>query len=145
MTEQEFQQQVWRPHDKIVTTDGVPGKVLGLSFTTKSVRAYISGAPEWVTCDLIEKHTTGNGADGDNAAIIEDLHNKVLGLQSRIDKLTEENRQLREKLSSNHTGELLTQVNIIGSLLQEKKKRIEHIETSLSTIREVVEKIYNEH
>lgn len=145
MTEQEFQQQVWRPHDKIVTTDGVPGKVLGLSFTTKSVRAYISGASEWVTCDLIEKHTTGNGADGDNAAIIEDLHNKVLGLQSRIDNLTEENRQLREKLSKNHTGELLTQVNIIGSLLQEKKKRIEHVETSLSTIREVVEKIYNEH
>ena len=61
MTEQEFIRQVWRPYDKITTAEGVPGKVLGVSFTTKSVRAFISGAPEWVKCELIETHTTGKG------------------------------------------------------------------------------------
>ena len=65
MTEKDFLKQVWRPYDKITTADGVPGKVLGVSFTTKSVRAFISGAPEWVSCTLIETHTTGKGDDVD--------------------------------------------------------------------------------
>ena len=142
MTEQEFMTQVWRPYDRITTAEGVPGKVLGVSFGTKSVRAYISGAPEWVKCDLIETHTTGKGGDADDAAIIEELHNRVLGLQARVDKLTEEKERLTEQLSKNHAGALLTQMNIIGSQLQEKKKRFERIESSMQLIREIVEKIY---
>lgn len=142
MTEQEFQTQVWRMYDQITTADGVKGKVLGVSFTTKSVRAFISGAPEWITCDLIETHTTGKGGGADDATIIEELHNRVLGLQARVDKLTEEKERLTEQLSKNHAGALLTQMNIIGSQLQEKKKRIEKIETSVMLVREIVEKIY---
>ena len=90
MTEQDFLRQVWRPYDKITTADGVPGKVLGVSFTTKSVRAFISGAPEWVSCTLIETHTTGKGGDGDDLAIIEELHNKVLNQATEIDRLRED-------------------------------------------------------
>ena len=142
MTEQEFQVQVWRPYDKITTADGVPGKVLGVNFSTKSVRAFISGAPEWVRCELIETHTTGRGKDGDDAAIIEELHNRVIGHQDRIDKLTEENQKLREQMSKNHAGALLTQLNIIANNLQEKKKRMERIDASLLLVKEVVEKIY---
>ncbi len=129
-------------YDQITTADGIKGKVLNVCFTTKSVRAFISGAPEWVRCELIETHTTGKGGDADDAAIIEELHNRVLGLQARVDKLTEEKAKLMEQMKRNHAGELLAQVNIIGSQLQEKKKRIEKIETSVQLIREIVEKIY---
>ena len=73
MTEQEFQKQVWRPYDQITTAGGVKGKVLNVCFTTKSVRAFISGAPEWLRCDLIETHTTGKGGDADDMTIIEEL------------------------------------------------------------------------
>ncbi len=142
MTEKEFQTQVWRPYDQITTANGVKGKVIGVAFNTKSVRAVISGAPEWVRCELIETHTSGKGHDCDDAAIIEELHNKVIGQQDRIDKLTEENNALKEKLSKDHIDALMTQVNIIGSQLQEKKKRMERIDASLLLIKEVVERVY---
>ena len=128
-------------YDHITTAEGVKGKVLGVSFSTKSVRAYISGAPEWVHCDLIETHTTGKGGDADDTAIIEELHNKIMSLNNQVETLKSEKLLLTEKMSKNHAGALLTQVNIIGSQLQEKKKRIEKIETSMQLIREIVEKI----
>lgn len=141
MTEQEFQKQVWRPYDQITTADGVKGKVLNVCFTTKSVRAFISGAPEWVRCELIETHTTGKGADGDDSAIIEELHKKVLTLQGTIEKQQEQNAQLAEKLNMISGGELIKNVNVILSQLQEKKKRIEKIETCMIEVEAVVEKI----
>lgn len=141
MTEQEFQRQVWRPYDQITTADGVKGKVLNVCFTTKSVRAFISGAPEWVRCELIETHTTGKGADGDDSAIIEELHKKVLTLQGTIEKQQEQNAQLAEKLNMISGGELIKNVNVILSQLQEKKKRIEKIETCMVEVEAVVEKI----
>lgn len=141
MTEQEFQKQVWRMYDQITTADGVKGKVLNVCFTTKSVRAFISGAPEWVRCELIETHTTGKGADGDDSAIIEELHKKVLNLQDTIKKQQEQNAQLAEKLNMISGGELIKNVNVILSQLQEKKKRIEKIETCMVEVEAVVEKI----
>ena len=141
MTEIEFQKQVWRPYDQITTADGVKGKVLNVCFTTKSVRAFISGAPEWVRCELIETHTTGKGADGDDSAIIEELHKKVLTLQGTIEKQQEQNAQLAEKLNMISGGELIKNVNVILSQLQEKKKRIEKIETCMVEVEAVVEKI----
>ncbi|MBR7126851.1 MAG: hypothetical protein IKC86_09725 [Prevotella sp.] len=144
MTEQEFSRQVWRMYDKITTAEGVPGKVLGVSFTTKSVRAYISGAPEWIRCESIETHTTGKGADGDDTAIIEELHNKVLSQAERIGKLEEERRLLQEKISRNYLGELLRAVNVMQQGLQERKRKHEQIESSLSAIAAVIEKMKNE-
>jgi ABC-type transporter Mla subunit MlaD len=106
-----------------------------------SVRAFISGAPEWVRCELIETHTTGKGADGDDSAIIEELHKKVLNLQDTIEKQQEQNAQLAEKLNMISGGELIKNVNVILSQLQEKKKRIEKIETCMVEVEAVVEKI----
>lgn len=141
MTEQEFQKQVWRMYDQITTAEGVKGKVLGVSFTTKSVRAYISGAPEWVSCELIETHTTGKGADGDDSAIIEELQNKVLNLQATIEGLKVKNAQMAEKLNMISGGDLIRNVNMILSQLQEKKKRIEKIETCMIEVEAVADKI----
>ena len=141
MTEQEFQKQVWRPYDQITTADGVKGKVLNVCFTTKSVRAFISGAPEWVRCELIETHTTGKGADGDDSAIIEELQKKGRQQLDIIADLQEKNAQLAEKLNMISGGELIKNVNVILSQLQEKKKRIEKIETCMVEVEAVVEKI----
>ena len=143
MTEQEFSKQVWRMYDQITTADGVKGKVLQVAFNTKSVRAYISGSPEWVKCELIESHTTGKGADGDDSAIIEELHNKVLSQAERIGKLEEERRLLQEKISRNYLGELLRAVNVMQQGLQERKKKHEQIESSLAAISSVIDKMNN--
>lgn len=134
MTESEFQTQVWRPYDRITTAEGVPGKVLGVSFTSKSVRAYISGAPEWVKCDLIETHTTGKGKDGDDVAIIEDLHNRVLKQQDEIERLRDEKQALTEKISKNYLADLLRAVNMMKEGLAEKKSKMEKIDRGLELI-----------
>jgi len=144
MTEQEFSRQVWRMYDQITTADGVKGKVIQVAFNTKSVRAFISGAPEWIRCELIETHTTGKGADGDDTAIIEELHNKVLKQDERIGRLEEEKRLLQEKISRNYLGELLRAVNIMQQGLQERKSKIRKVEDSLAAIADVVEKLGNE-
>lgn len=143
MTEQEFSRQVWRMYDQITTADGVKGKVLQVAFNSKSVRAYISGAPEWIRCESIETHTTGKGADGDDTAIIEELHNKVLSQAERIGKLEEERRLLQEKISRNYLGELLRAVNIMQQGLQERKSKIKKVEDSLAVITDIVEKLGN--
>ena len=141
MTEQDFLRQVWRPYDKITTADGVPGKVLGVSFTTKSVRAFISGAPEWVSCTLIETHTTGKGADGDDVAIIEELHNKVLHQANEIERLRNEKNMLAEKISKNYLGDLLKAVNLMKQGLQEKKHKMEQIDSGMAQIQATLEKM----
>ena len=141
MTEQDFLRQVWRPYDKITTADGVPGKVLGVSFTTKSVRAFISGAPEWVSCTLIETHTTGKGADGDDVAIIEELHNKVLNQSDEINRLREEKKALAEKISKNYLGDLLRAVNLMEQGLREKKHKMDQIDSGLKQIQDALVKM----
>ena len=141
MTEQDFQKQVWRPYDKITTADGVPGKVLGVSFTTKSVRAFISGAPEWVKCDLIETHTTGKCGDADDMTIIEDLHNKVLRQSDEIERLKDEKQLLVDKISKNYLADLLRAMNMVKEGIQEKKSKINKIDNGLSLLQEALEKI----
>lgn len=141
MTEQEFQRQVWRSYDQITTADGVKGKVLQVAFNTKCVRAYISGSPEWIKCDLIETHTTAKGADGDDAAIIEDLHNKLIDAQDKIVGLKNECAQLKERSSGDHYTEILRSLNMIKEGLTEKKSKIAKIDSGLELIQNYMEKL----
>ena len=144
MTEQEFQRRVWRPYDQITTADGVKGKVLQVAFNTKCVRAYISGAPEWIKCELIETHTTGKGGDADDAAIIEELHNKVMNQATEIDRLREEKKLLTDKISKNYLGDLLRAVNIMEQGLREKKHKMEQIDSGLKQIQDALVKMEDE-
>ena len=139
MTEQEFMKQVWRPYDKITTADGVPGKVLNVCFTTKSVRAFISGSPEWVRCELIETHTTGKGANADEEALVDQLREKVIRADKRIKDLELEREKLVDKISKNYLGDILTAVNIMKEGLTEKKAKIKKIDSAL----EMIEKTLN--
>lgn len=136
--------QVWRPYDKITTADGIPGKVLGVSFSTKSVRAFISGAPEWVNCTLIETHTTGKGADGDDAAIIEGLHNKVLLQDAEIEKQRGQIKKLNDVISHDHCGELLKAVNQLQQGVSLRKSKIEKIEKGIELIFDFLSKMESE-
>ena len=143
MTEQEFDSQVWRRFDVVTTDTGIETTVMNVCFTTRSVRIYVKNAPpEWLPCKRIEKHTTRKGDEADDASIIEELHNKVLAQQDTIDRLKKEIDELKEKQSRNHVSTLLSQVNIVGNLLQEKKKRLENIDAALMLINETVQKVY---
>jgi hypothetical protein len=144
MTEQEFDQQVWRRFDVVTTDTGIETTVMNVCFTTRSVRIYVKNAPpEWLPCKRIETHTTRKGDSADEGTIIEELHNKLLAAEDKIVGLKNERQQLADKISRNYLGELLRAVNVMQQGLQEKKHKIQQIESGLAAISAVMEKFNN--
>lgn len=135
MTEQEFDQQVWRRFDIVTTDTGIETTVMNVCFSTRSVRIFVKNAPpEWMPCKRIEKHTTRKGGDADDSAIIEELHNRVIQQSDQIERLKEEKAALAEKISKNYLADILKVVNTIKEGLTEKKNKIEKIEKGLAAI-----------
>ena len=109
------------------------------------MRIYVKNAPqEWLPCKRIETHTTRKGDAADEGTIIDELHNRLLAAEDKIVELKKERQQLAEKISKNYLGELLRAVNVMQQGLQERKKKHEQIESSLSAIAAVVEKMKGE-
>jgi hypothetical protein len=145
MTEQEFDSQVWRRFDLVTTDTEIETTVMNVCFSTRSVRIYIKDAPpEWLPYKRIVKHTTRKGGDADDMALIEELHNRVIKQSDEIERLKQEKVILVDKISKNYLGELLRAVNVMQQGLQERKKKHEQIESSLSAIAAVVEKMKGE-
>ena len=144
MTEQEFDQQVWRRFDNVTTDTGIETTIMNVCFTTRSVRIYVKNAPpEWLPCKRIEKHTTRKGDTADEGTIIEELHNRILKQDDKIVRLEHEKTALAEKISKSYPSEILKAVNAIKEGLTEKKHKIEKIEKSLAAIDAVMENLNN--
>ena len=87
MTEKEFMRQVWRPLDTVTVDGGIKGRVISVSFATKSVKVQVSKeVHEWFKYDLIDEHQSIKGLPDDDA-IIEDLHNKLMAANKRNEDL----------------------------------------------------------
>jgi uncharacterized coiled-coil protein SlyX len=144
MTEQEFDQQVWRRFDNVTTDTGIETTVMNVCFTTRSVRIYVKNAPpEWMPCKRIETHTTRKGDTADEGTIIEELHNRIIKQNEQIERLKNEKAALAEKISRNYPAELLKAVNAIKEGLTEKKHKIEKIEKGLATLDDIFSKLTN--
>jgi len=142
MTEQEFDSQVWQRFDLVTTDTGIETTVMNVCFSTRSVRIYIKDAPpEWLPCKRIMTHTTRKGGDADDSAIIEELHNRVIKQSDEIERLKNEKKVLVDKISRNYLGEMLRAVKVMQQGLQERKKKHEQIESSLSAIAGVIDKL----
>ena len=142
MTEQEFDQQVWRRFDLVTTDTGIETTVMNICFSTRSVRIYIKDAPpEWLPFKRIEKHTTRKGGDADDLTIIEELHNRIMKQDDEILRQKNEKAALAEKISKNYPSEILKALNVIKDGLTEKKHKIEKIERGLSAIDAVMTKV----
>ena len=138
MTEQEFDQQVWRRFDLVTTDTGIETTVMNVCFTTRSVRIFVKNAPpEWLPAKRIEKHTTRKGDTADEGTIIEELHNRILKQSDEIERLKHEKAALAEKISKSYTSEILKAVNAIKEGLTEKKHKIEKIEKGLATLDDI--------
>ena len=142
MTEQEFDQQVWRRFDVVTTDTGIETTVMNVCFTTRSVRIFVKNAPpEWLPCKRIVTHTTHKGGDADDSAIIEELHNKIMKQDERIERLTNEKQQLAEKISKNYLEDILRAVNMLKEGLTEKKNKVEKVERALDLIVSAIARI----
>ena len=135
MTEQEFDQQVWRRFDVVTTDTGIETTVMNVCFSTRSVRIYVKNAPaEWLPFKRIVAHTTRKGDTADEGTIIEELHNRILKQDEKIVRLENEKSALAEKISRNYLGELLKSVNMLKEGLTEKKSKVEKVERGLELI-----------
>ena len=135
MTEQEFDQQVWRRFDNVTTDTGIETTVMNVCFSTRSVRIYVKNAPaEWLPFKRIVAHTTRKGDTADEETIIEELHNRILKQDEKIARLENEKAALAEKISRNYPAELLKAVNMLKEGLTEKKHKLEKIERGLDLI-----------
>ena len=144
MTEQEFDQQVWRRFDVVTTDTGIETTVMNVCFSTRSVRIYVKNAPpEWLPCKRIEKHTTRKGDTADEGTIIEEMHNRILKQDEKIVRLEKEKAVLAEKISKSYPSEILKAVNAIKEGLTEKKHKIEKIEKGLATLDDIFSKLTN--
>ena len=145
MTEQEFDQQVWRRFDVVTTDTGIETTVMNVCFSTRSVRIYVKNAPaEWLPFKRIVAHTTRKGDTADEGTIIEELHNRILKQDEKIVRLENEKAALAEKISRNYLGELLKAVNMLKEGLTEKKNKLEKIERGLELIVKTLAAINNE-
>ena len=145
MTEQEFDQQVWRRFDLVTTDTGIETTVMNVCFPTRSVRIFVRNAPpEWMPCKRIVTHTTRKGDTADEGTIIEELHDKIMKQDGQIERLKNEKAQLQEKISKNYLGDLLRAVNLMQQGLQEKKHKMEQIDSGLRQIQAALAAINNE-
>jgi len=130
----------------VVTTDtGIETTVMNICFSTRSVRIYVKNAPpEWLPCKRIVTHTTRKGDSADEGTIIEDLHNKLLAAEDKIVNLEKDRQRLADKISRNYLGELLRAVNVMQQGLQEKKHKIQQVESGLAAITAVMDKMKSE-
>jgi predicted ribosome quality control (RQC) complex YloA/Tae2 family protein len=145
MTEQEFDQQVWRRFDVVTTDTGIETTVMNVCFSTRSVRIYVKNAPaEWLPFKRIVAHTTRKGDTADEGTIIEELHNRILKQDEKIARLENEKAALAEKISRNYPAELLKAVNMLKEGLTEKKSKLEKIERGLELIVRTLAAINNE-
>ena len=145
MTEQEFDQQVWRRFDVVTTDTGIETTVMNVCFSTRSVRIYVKNAPaEWLPFKRIVAHTTRKGDTADEGTIIEELHNRILKQDEKIVRLENEKAALAEKISRNYPSELLKAVNMLKEGLTEKKNKLEKIERGLELIVKTLAAINNE-
>ena len=145
MTEQEFDQQVWRRFDVVTTDTGIETTVMNVCFSTRSVRIFVKNAPpEWLSFKRIVAHTTRKGDTADEGTIIEELHNRILKQDEKIVRLENEKAALAEKISRNYPSELLKAVNMLKEGLTEKKNKLEKIERGLELIVRTLASINNE-
>lgn len=142
MTEQEFDQQVWRRFDIVTTDTDIETTVMNVCFPTRSIRIFVKNAPpEWLPCKRIVTHTTRKGGDADDAAIIEELHNKIMKQDDQIEKLKNEKAQLQEKISKNYLSDILCAINMMKQGLAEKKNKLEKVERGLELVVSTLAKI----
>lgn len=145
MTEQEFDQQVWRRFDNVATDTGIETTVMNVCFTTRSVRIFVKNAPpEWLPAKRIVTHTTRKGDTADEGTIIEELHNRILKQNEQIERLKNEKAALAEKISKNYLGDILRAVNLMEQGLRERKHKMEQIDSGLKQIQDALAAINNE-
>ena len=141
MTEKDFLKQVWRAYDTVELENGIKGRVMNICFSTRSVRVVMpDGNPEWFRFNFVKEHISV-ASEPDDMAIIENLHNKLMDADNKINWLQEEKKRLEEKLSDNHIEKIKKNLNELLMVIDGKKKRVEKVEKCIEDLGTIISKI----
>lgn len=141
MTEKDFLKQVWRAYDTVELENGIKGRVMNICFSTRSVRVVMpDGNPEWFRFNFVNEHISV-ASEPDDMAIIENLHNKLMDADNKINWLQEEKKRLEEKLSDNHIEKIKKNLNELLMVIDGKKKRVEKVEKCIESLNEIISKM----
>ena len=141
MTEKDFLKQVWRAYDTVELENGIKGRVMNICFSTRSVRVVMpDGNPEWFRFNFVKGHISV-ASEPDDMAIIENLHNKLMDADNKINWLQEEKKRLEEKLSDNHIEKIKKNLNELLMVIDGKKKRVEKVEKCIEDLNTIISKI----
>lgn len=150
MTKQEFMRQIWRPYDTVELEGGAIGKVTTVCFPTRSVKVTLSdNVHEWIECEFIVSHTSVVG-NPDDLAIIEDLHEKLMKAEKKIENMQTitksslaESQSLKAKLNNAPPKEIKKQVNILINALTEKRATLDAIDSAVERINFLMDRAEN--
>ena len=146
MTEQEFDQQIWRRYDTVTLDNELTAVVSNVAFNSRCVRIYVKDLPgEWFKCERIVSHTSRKGKEpSDVASIIEELHKKVLSQNEQINSLLKKNSDMADRLRNGHTEAIREILTTMSTQLNEKKSRLECVDSCLKRIEKVLDNLEKE-
>ena len=136
MTDIEFDQQIWRKHDRVMIQlrpDEAPfeQRVCSVSFWTRSVQVKMPiGGKDWIPFGCIIGHTT-TGSSTEDCEIIENLHDKLMEAEKKLEEYEKTDSQRDIQIITNRLNDIKQIVAMMNERIDIKKRRQESIDKAL--------------
>ena len=136
MTDLEFDQQIWRKHDRVMIQlrpDEAPfeQRVCSVSFWTRSVQVKMPiGGKDWIPFGCIIGHTT-TGSSTEDCEIIENLHDKLMEAEKKLEEYEKTDSQRDIQIITNRLNDIKQIVAMMNERIDIKKRRQESIDKAL--------------
>ena len=136
MTDLEFDQQIWRKHDRVMIRlrpDEAPfeQRVCSVSFWTRSVQVKMPiGGKDWIPFGCIIGHTT-TGSSTEDCEIIENLHDKLMEAEKKLEEYEKTDSQRDIQIITNRLNDIKQIVAMMNERIDIKKRRQESIDKAL--------------
>ena len=136
MTDLEFDQQIWRKHDRVMIQlrpDEAPfeQRVCSVSFWTRSVQVKMPiGGKDWIPFGCIIGHTT-TGSSTEDCEIIENLHDKLMEAEKKLEEYEKTDSQRDIQIITNRLNDIKQIVAMMNERIDIKKRRQESIDRAL--------------
>ena len=148
MTDLEFDQQIWRKHDRVMIQlrpDEAPfeQRVCSVSFWTRSVQVKMPiGGKDWISFGCIIGHTT-TGSSTEDCEIIENLHDKLMEAEKKIEEYEQADSQRDKQAILNRLNDMKSILNLLNERIDIKKRRQESIDRALVRMEDLLDKFDN--
>ena len=146
MTDLEFDQQIWRKHDRVMIQlrpDEAPfeQRVCSVSFWTRSVQVKMPiGGKDWIPFGCIIGHTT-TGSSTEDCEIIENLHDKLMEAEKKLEDMVAYNKKLKEQQPLAPIADIRKALLVIQDKIALKKRNQEFVDKAIARLNDALDKM----